>query len=66
MKASFWATTACSCCALDRELELNRCKGFHHLGRQVWKLAEIKGLRHARLYLIQGGKPNKTNPKPTW
>ena len=33
-----------ACGALDRELELNRCKGFHHLGRQVWKLAEIKGL----------------------
>jgi hypothetical protein len=26
---------------------LQRRNSLHHLGRKVWKLAEIEGLRHA-------------------
>jgi hypothetical protein len=32
---------------LDRKLELQLRNRLNHLGRQAWKLAEIKGLRHA-------------------
>ena len=32
---------------LDRKLKLQRRNSLHHLGRKVWKLAEIEGLRHA-------------------
>jgi hypothetical protein len=46
--------------ALDRKLELNSCKGLHHLGRQVRKLAEIEELRHAHFYPNRDRKTNKT------
>lgn len=54
-----------ACRALDRELELNRRKGLHHLGRKVRKLTEIEGLRHAHFYPFRDRKPNKTTPKST-
>ena len=54
-----------ACRTLDRKLELYRRKGLRHLGRQVWELAEIEGLRHAPSYPIRDRKPNKTTPKST-
>jgi hypothetical protein len=38
-------------------------KGLHHLGWQVWKLAEIEGLRHAHFYPNRDRKANKTTSK---
>ena len=47
----------------DRKLELNCRKGLHHLGRQVRKLAEIEGLRHAAVLPDPRQNPNKTSQK---
>jgi hypothetical protein len=59
-------------CALDRGLKfcmlqrlLLRREGLHYLGRKVWKLAKIEGLRHELSYQITAGKPNKTTPETT-
>lgn len=61
-----------ACRAFDRGLEpgglqrlVLRCKGRHHLGREVRKAAQIEGLRHGPFYPIPAGKPNKTTPGTT-
>ena len=75
MKASFFGYHCLfmlPCRAFNPRLKLcgvQRCllggKGIHHLGRQVWKLSEIKWLRHAPFYQIRNRKPNKTMPNST-
>jgi hypothetical protein len=55
---------ALACRALDRQLELQLRNCLHHLRRQVWELAQIKGLRHGSCYPTPDEEPKKPENRP--